>query len=260
MRRLNILTAALFLATPAIGQDMVDGFAARVYRSASGQKTPYRLFVPRAYDSTQQYPLVLWLHGAGGRGRDNRKQIEGDQVAGTRIWTGTDSQIAHPSFVLVPQSPGCWDTTGWSANCGQTALTDSNTLSNQLQQVVAILDSLEREFNIDSKRLYIAGQSFGGYGTWNFITKRPEIFAAAIILCGGGDPKLAARASAIPIWSFQGDQDALQIVVSNRAMIDAVTQSGGHPRYTEYPGMNHKIWDRVFSEPELVNWLFSQHK
>jgi predicted peptidase len=221
---------------------------------------PYRLFVPKGYDSRTPYPLVLWLHGAGGSGVDNMRQISGDQIPGTRIWTSAENQAKHPAFVLVPQAARCWDATGYSANDCRVSPTIGNTLSEPLSEVMEILKSLEAEFNIDRARLYIAGQSMGGFGVWNFITKVPDLFAAAIILCGGGDPKLAPRAKDIPIWSFQGDADDPRFVSSNRAMIEAIRKVDGKPLYTEYAGAGHDIWNRVFKEPNLVDWLFSKRK
>jgi predicted peptidase len=133
-------------------------------------------------------------------------------------------------------------------------------LTPELLQVLAIVDSLREEFHIDSQRLYVAGQSLGGFGTWNLITKKPDIFAAAIVLCGGGSAALAPNARHVPIWSFQGDADASIFVDSNRRMIEALKKAGGNPRYTEYKGAGHEIWDRVFKEPNLLEWLFAQHK
>jgi predicted peptidase len=127
-------------------------------------------------------------------------------------------------------------------------------------QVLDLLDALRKEFHIDTHRLYVAGQSNSGFGTWNLITKEPGVFAAAIILCGGGNPELAGNVKEMPIWSFQGDMDNRTFLDGNRSMIAAIKKAGGNPRYTEYAGMGHEIWDRVFKEPGLVDWLFAQHK
>src|SRR5262245_17270691 len=86
-------------------EDDIDGFSALIYRSPSGQTMPYRLFVPPGYDAQKQYPLILWLHGAGGAGTDNLAQISDDQIPGTRTWTQTHVQSRYPAFVLVPQNP-----------------------------------------------------------------------------------------------------------------------------------------------------------
>ncbi|HTR77833.1 MAG TPA: PHB depolymerase family esterase, partial [Gemmatimonadaceae bacterium] len=174
----------------------IDGFVARDYRGA-GVVMPYRLFVPPMYDVHQAFPLVVWLHGAGGMGSDNLKQISGDQTPGTHAWTTVNEQAKHPSFVLAPQTTGVWNTDGGKPD-----------RSPPLVAVLAIVRALEREYKIDPRRVYIAGQSIGGGGTWTLITSRPTPFAAAIVVCGvTPDTSRAVGAAAMPVWVFQGDQD-----------------------------------------------------
>jgi predicted peptidase len=246
LTRFAAIILLLTMATPCAAQHTVDGFVARVYRN--GRKTmPYRLFLPTGYDAQKRYPLVVWLHGAGGMGRDNLRQISGDQLAGTRTWTTPEHQAKYPAFVLAPQSAGDW------------ADVNHDSLSAPLALVVGILDLLEGEFSIDPQRLYVAGQSNGGYGVWDLITKRPALAAAAVPVCGGGDPARAARAVTVPVWAFHGAADKSIPVTASRQMVAAIKKAGGHPRYTEYPGAGHDIWIRVFAEPELMDWVFAQH-
>ena len=253
MRRLLPLTLVLMVvcgALPAAAADKIDGFLGRTYKK-SGQTMPYRLFIPPSYNSKNKYPLILWLHGAGSLGKDNKMQISEWSIPGTHIWTKPENQAKYPTFVVAPQCPpeeDCWDAP------------DANALGKELLIVLDILNSLQKEFSIDPQRLYVAGQSMGGFGTWSLITKRPEIFAAALPLCGGGNPNLASRAAKIPIWAFHGDKDEEVPVNETRSMITALQIAGGNPKYTEYPGLGHEIWDRVFKEPEIVDWLFAQHK
>src|SRR5215831_7400566 len=143
-----------------MGEDAIDGFAARIYRNRQGQSMPYRLFVPPGYNKSEAYPLVLWLHGAGGIGTDNLKQIVDDQVPGTRIWTKPENLAKHPAFVVVPQSSDRWP-------------------ASQLSMVPGILESLESEFPIDPNRMYVLGQSIGGEAAWKLVTDNPHLFAAA---------------------------------------------------------------------------------
>ena len=230
-------------------QNSVDGFVARVYRNAR-ETMPYRLFIPNEYNRQQKYPLMVWLHGAEGRGNDNLAQIRGDQIPGTHTWTKPEIQAKYPAFVLVPQDSGGW---------GQPSYLSRDTLTGPLVLVVDIVDSLKSEFSIDPKRIYVAGQSLGGMATWDLISKRPELFAAAIPLCGSGNPARAARLVNLPLWAFHGDADISIPVAGSRQMIAAVQKAGGHPRYTEYKGVGHDIWSRAFAEPGLVDWLFAQH-
>jgi predicted peptidase len=224
----------------------IDGFGARVHKGAHATM-PYRLFKPATISPDQRYPLVMWLHGAGGAGDDNKKQIEGDQVAGTRIWTKKENQAKHPAFVLVPQSPGAWGP-------------DEGEISKEALLAIEIVEALKKELPIDPARVYVTGQSNGGFGTWSMIIERPDLFAAAIPLCGGGDPKRAPALTHMPIWAFHGDRDDVIPVSYSRDMIAAIRKAGGTPKYTEYKGVDHNVWTPAFKEAGLVEWLFSQHK
>jgi len=228
-----MLLLALLVLFP---QKAVDGFQARTYKTM-----PYRLFIPPAYDKASQYPLILWLHGAGSVGTDNLKQISGASLRGTHTWITRQVQANHPAFVLAPQShSGSWEA--------------------DFPTVLEVLTSVEKEFNIDASRIYVAGQSMGGFGTWHFITERPNLFAAAIPLCGGGDPTHAGLIAHVPIWAFHGDADPTVPVTESREMIAAIRKSGGNPRYTEYKGVGHEVWLKAFQEKGLVEWLFAQHR
>jgi len=231
--------------------DDIEGFAARTYRVGT-ETMRYRLFVPEQYDAKKKYPIVIWLHGAGGEGVDGYRQLFDDQVPGSQTWTEPANQAKHPAFVLAPQS-----SVGWLSK-PQSRRTDG--LSGALTRVVAILDQVSHEFSIDQSRVYVAGQSDGGYGAWALITGLPERFAAAVILCGGGEPAKAARVTHVAIWAFHGSADPMVPVSESRDMIAAIRKAGGKPRYTEYAGLGHEIWNRAFAEPGLVDWLFAQHK
>jgi predicted peptidase len=239
------LLLALLSVGPVAAQKPVDGFQARTYKYM-----PYRLFVPPDYDHKRKYPLILWLHGSGSVGNDNLKQISGASLRGTHVWTAAANQAKHPAFVLAPQCP---PGRSWTNNV-------THRPSSELLLVLEILETLRNEFNIDSSRIYIAGQSMGGYGAWSLITARPDLFAAAIPLCGGGDPNRASAIAKIPVWAFHGEADTNVPVAESRKMIAAIQQAGGAPRYTEYKGVGHEVWFKAFQERTLVDWLFEKTK
>jgi predicted peptidase len=242
--------SAIFLAAavPDGSQTAIDGFIPRMYQDSRHQQMPYRLFIPKAISKNSKYPLIIWLHGAGGAGADNVAQVSGDQVNGTRIWTKPESQKKYPAFVLAPQSEGVWSE-------------GSEDLSPRLALVLAILDSLKNEFSIDPKRIYLTGQSNGGVGVWEFICKKPDIFAAAIALCSA-PPAIfnAEKLAGMPIWALNGADESTRILTRSREMIAAIRKAGGAPRYTEYKGVGHEVWEHTFKEPDLMDWLFAQHK
>jgi len=250
MRRLaSGLILVLFLAALAVTQKREEVLVARVFKGAQGRNLPYRLYVPENYDKQKKYPLVLYLHGGGGRGDDNRKQIEGGNGYLVDLLVSRSTQAKNPSIVVVPQSPG----DGWVGF-------DSITPSSYLSLVLDLIRDLENSYSIDVDRRYVLGQSMGGFGTFAIVTMQPNMFAAAVPLCGGGDESKAARIAHIPLWAFHGELDEAVRVERSRNMIAALTKAGGKPKYTEYKGEGHAIWTRVVREPELLPWMFSQKR
>jgi predicted peptidase len=240
------------LATPAAAQQetrdaAVAGFSAGSYRSSSGEEMRYRLFVPPGYEASKKYPIVLWLHGAAGRGSDNFSQLSGGNFAGSHIWTAAENQAKYHAFVLAPQVEV---TKGW-------ARPHTNTPAVAIRLALEILDTVEKKYNIDRAREYVVGQSMGGEGVWAALSIAPTRFAAAIALCGYGDAYMIPRVANVPVWIFQGEEDPVVPVSRARTWIAELRNAGGAPKYTEYPGIAHNAWDIAFQEPELAAWLFS---
>ena len=149
-----------------------------------------------------------------------------------------------------------WANMDWAAKKGSAA----KDPSTPMRLALAAFDGVRKEFNVDPKRLYITGLSMGGYGTWDAIARHPTLFAAAVPVCGGGDESTAPLIKDLPIWCFHGGADKTVPPERSRNMIEALKQAGGHPRYTEYPGVGHNSWDKAYAEPELPTWLFAQKR
>jgi lysophospholipase L1-like esterase len=113
---------------------------------------------------------------------------------------------------------------------------------------------------VDTDRLYVTGISMGGYGTWDLITRFPDRFAAAVPICGGGDPAKAAAIAKVPVWAIHGEADPLVKVEQTRRMIAAIKAAGGQPLYSEYPTVGHDSWTPGYQEPELLPWMFAQRR
>jgi len=225
-------------------------FAAKTFRNARGETLLYRLFTPQNYDPKQKYPLVLYLHGGGGRGTDNLKQIDGGNGYLIDLFTSNETQSRYASFVVAPQSPM---QEGWIES-------DSITPTRQLRLVFEMISELQRSFSIDSARLYVAGQSMGGLGTFAIISEYPKLFAAGVPLCGGGDESKVARLVSTPIWAFHGAKDESVPVTRSRNIVAAINKAGGKVKYTEYTDVDHLVWPKVVKETELLPWLFSQQR
>jgi predicted peptidase len=216
---------------------------------------PYRLFRPAVAGKA---PLVLYLHGSGGLGDDNQKQLGLGNIFGTFLWALPENQKRFPCYVLAPQTDRGWANYKASKAGGPAEVVPGFGSGTQL--ALDIVHSLAREFPIDDRRLYVMGQSMGGAGTWNMITHRPDVFAAAAICCGSGTPDDVTRSVRTPMWVFHGDADPTVPVSVSRDRIAALRKAGGQPLYTEYPGVNHNVWEWAFTEPQLVDWLFGQRR
>jgi predicted peptidase len=217
---------------------------------------PYRLYRPEA---TGKLPLVVYLHGSGGQGDDNEKQLGLGNVFGTRVWLSPENQKAHPCFVLVPQTNRGWvryDLAKIEKGTYEMVPGPGQGVSLALQ----VLDAVRHDYPIDDRRIYVMGQSMGGAGTWNMITTRPGFFAAAVPLCGSISKDDGTASAETPLWNFHGDSDQTVPVSTSRDRIAARRKAGGHPLATEYAGVDHNVWEWAFTEPALVDWMFSKQR
>jgi predicted esterase len=221
-------------------------FEAKHFVSDAGDTMRYRLMMPLDYDSAKKYPIVVCLHGSSGSGNDNIKQIATCLPAS---WLSREeNRKKYPAFLFVPQCPERMTWGGFN---------DSPSVETL---VIESLLALEKVLPIDTTRRYVAGNSMGGYGAWRLAATHPEMFAAAIPICGAGDPRLAQQLTNVPIWAFHGENDMNVPVSGSRDIIDAIEKAGGKPTYTEFPGKAHDISREVISTPGLLEWLFAQSK
>jgi predicted peptidase len=232
----------MFAVSPANSRagDLKHGFVPRVHKGADGD-SKYYLFVPHSYTGEKEYPLILFLHGAGERGDDGETPVK--QGIGNAI-KFKDGEKKFPFFVMFPQcgKKGFWKAGGPDAD-----------------RAMAMLDTVMKEYKIDSKRLYLTGLSMGGAGTWSLAAAHPEKWAAIAPICFGGDPSTAEKIKHIPCWCFCGDKDNPKLLEGCRTMVKALQAVGGAPRYSEYPYVGHNSWDSAYVTPELYPWLLS-HK
>ncbi|MFC1694253.1 dienelactone hydrolase family protein [Candidatus Latescibacterota bacterium] len=139
-------------------------------------------------------------------------------------------------------------------------------MKKHIQTIHEILDSIEKEFSIDINREYVIGQSMGGECTWMSIIERPDRFAAAVPVCssdrfiGMSSAERGKKIAQFPLWIFHGTEDSTISVNVSREVVQALRDTGGNPKYTEYPGVKHNSWLNAYREPELIEWLFAQSR
>jgi predicted peptidase len=216
---------------------------------------PYRLFRP---EGAGKLPLVMYLHGSGGLGDDNLKQLGLGNIFGTRLWLLPQNQKAFPCYVVVPQTDRGWARYDLSQTEGRPKVVPG--LGDGSKLALEIVDALRREFPIDERRIYVTGQSMGGAGTWNVLKYRPHFFAAAVICCGSVSTEDGTESLETSLWNFHGDSDNTVPVSTSRDRMAARRKAGGHPLYTEYAGVDHNVYEWAYTEPELVKWVFAQRR
>lgn len=255
MTRLVALLGGMLVMIHSTGSaaDNRDRFEARTHTSGE-YKLPYRLLHPKDYDASKRYPLVIFLHGAGERGADNEKQL----VHGMNDFASDEVMAKYPAFVMAPQCPEgeIW---GGLNRLAKTP-PPPGQLAPALAATLAAVDQLRKEFSIDDQRIYLTGLSMGGYGSWSALANQPQRFAAAAIICGGGDPKTVSNFKQVPLWVFHGADDTVVPAERSREMIAALKEAGANPKYTEYPGVGHNSWAATYANPEVYAWLFAQKR
>jgi len=240
MQRISMIQCGLFLLLicplPGRTAEEPTGFLNKTV-ATNGEARAYVLYVPKDYTSSKKWPVILFLHGSGERGDDGLKQSE--VGIGAAIRMGSER---FPALVVMPQ---CKPDKHWADDMADYAL-------NALDQTI-------KHYSVDTNRLYLTGLSMGGYGSWTIATQHPDMFAAVVPICGGGDPEQAAqKLKDEPIWVFHGGADPTVPVEQAHRMVEALKAAGSSIKYTEYPGVGHNSWDKAYGEKDLTDWLFAQ--
>ncbi len=246
-------------APGAVARSAGKGFVSRTV-VVEGVAYRYQVYVPREFQRSTSWPVILALHGSGQAGSDGQEQTEvalGDSVR--------RHSERFPALVVFPQiaTDGMAD---WHMRGGVAAL--------------AALDRTIAEFNGDPSRVYLTGNSSGGNGAWFLATQHPERFAALAVVCGfvsedrgrqaypsiapASTPDLfayvASRISSIPVWIFHGGADPVVPVEESRHMFAALKAAGADVQYTELPGVGHDSWNWAYENPDLIAWMLKQRR
>lgn len=242
--------AALLLAAPGAAQSHPPGPRVLTFYSAiDDSDQPYAVYVPKGYDASRRYPLVVSLHGAWSNHRLNLRRVFGKgNVPGE---TDTEASRHFPSLPDVPflvASPLARGTMGYQAIAER--------------DVMDMLDDVRRRFAVDDDRVYLTGLSMGGGGTlWIGLT-RPHLWAALAPVCPA-PPKeaaaLAGNAPGLPVHLFHGALDPVVSVEVSRRGHKMLLEAGSPAEYVEYPAVRHNAWDHAYKDAAIFEW-FAKHK
>lgn len=256
----NIVCTVLLLLTSVYmyAQELYGEYEKKVYVSSQGDSLKYRLLRPETEKAGKKYPLVLFLHGAGERGDDNLKQL----VHGGQMWLNPVNRERYPAFVLVPQCP---PEEYWAYESRPTSFMPAEMPVQQeatriFRTLKELLDTCLAMPGVDKGRIYVIGLSMGGMGTYDLAVRYPQIFAAAIPICGTVNPVRLPAAVDVKFRIYHGDADNIVPVEGSRQAYKALKEAGAEVEYIEFPGVNHGSWTPAFNDPEFMSWLFNQKK
>ncbi len=223
---------------------------------------PYRILFPKDYDAGKQYPMVLFLHGAGERGNDNEKQL----VHGAKMFLEDSIRSKYSSIVVFPQCP---QNSFWAnIDISMDSVTGKRTLAYRengeptkaMKLLLGLYRSLKEKYTPDEGRLYVGGLSMGGMGTFELARRLPDNFAAAFAICGGANTATTSQLKNTAWWVFHGMKDNVVNPKNSIDMAKALKTAGAEVKLTLYPEANHNSWDDAFKEPEFFSWIFKHKK
>ncbi|TBW30352.1 prolyl oligopeptidase family serine peptidase [Gramella sp. KN1008] len=256
-----IMFGSVLLAFPLLLNAQTREEFRKEHFIAQGDTLNYRILYPEGFSEDKKYPLVLFLHGAGERGDDNESQL----VHGSDLFLKKENRENFPAIVIFPQAPkkDYWakvevkrDTMPF-----QFDFKNKEEPTRSLDLVMQLMDTVVSKDFINPDRVYVGGLSMGGMGTYEIIFKKPDMFAAAFAICGGANEEIAENYPAgFNIWIFHGEKDDIVPSRFSKAMARSINHYGGNAKLSLYPEDNHNSWDSAFSEPYLLEWLFSHHK
>jgi predicted peptidase len=230
-------------------------FLSKIYQKSGNIALPYNIYYPQAYKKGSKIPLFIFLHGAGERGNDNKRQL-------THIAPMMSSTVVTEQYPAVMLWPQCPENDYWApVKRFEWVAVNGGDVTPSMQTLIHLIEDIIKDIHIDNNRIYLAGLSMGGFGTFDLLSRKPDIFAAAVPICGGADLSKAKVYKHIPLWIFHGAKDPVVSVRLSDEVAEQLKASGAtQVKYTVYQEGGHDVWNDAFDEAELLPWLFSQRK
>ena len=255
MKHIMLIIVAAALSMAAAAQERY----AKCELVVGGDTLRYCALAPQQVEQDKSYPLVVFLHGAGERGEDTQAQL----LHGSQQFMNPVNREKYPCYVVFPQCPS--GKYGAYINRPNSLIPQEMTILEQpsafVAQVHQLITKYLAEQRVDPRRVYVIGLSMGAMATYDMVIRYPELFAAAVPICGSVNPLRITEAVKHTKWSiYHGDADTTVPLDGSREAYRKLRAVGAEVKYTEFPGVAHGSWNPAFSTPDFMSWLFAQHR
>lgn len=256
----------------------------------NGEEREYFLYLPEGYNQSDNWPVLMFLHGNGERG-NGKDELDFVKIHGP-LYEAWIQRRNLPFVMIVPQlhmfniDLGERDTSiipkrlddgvperipvsrpEAKFTSSEQEMPDFVSLQDGWFKVEDdlenILNYVLENYKTDKNRVYLTGISYGGFGTWHFASTHPELFAAIAPIVGWGHPDLMEPIAKhqIPVWAFAGGLDALIEPKYFYAGLNRLKElNHSELRFTIHEDMGHDAWKRIYAGDDLYNWLLSHQK
>lgn len=186
------------------------------------------------YDSRdKEFPVILFLHGAGERGND---------ISIIKKY-GIHRYLDNMNFPFVVISPQCSSNNFWDMH---------------FKEIEELLEKIKLEYRVDLKRICVVGISLGAYGAWNFAMQRPSMFKSIVSIAGGTMmPRYANLINHIPTYIAHGLLDNRVNISESIEIADALINAGGNVKLIVEQNYGHELCTKAFENNGLYDWIIS---
>ena len=205
---------------------------------------PYDIVVPRNYETSKKYALVLSLHGY-------------------------QNEIQKYSVLAKEEKNSIADSLGM-ITVGVYGRRNHYYTGAAEEDVLRVLNEVKSKYSIDTEKIYLCGSSMGGFGTWFIGLNYPDLFAAVSPVCAPSiftgtklfssiSPiEFIANALYLPARIYHGAIDSTVNVNNSRQMVEKLKEMKYDYVYTEYPDVGHDSWNNADADTNRLPWLL-QH-
>jgi len=194
----------------------------------------YIKYLPKNYEASKEYPLLIFLHGAPQRGNNI------DKLKQTALPYELENNMLKLSMIVI--APQCPENESWNSFL-----------------LYDLLIEIFKNHQINRKRIYLTGFSMGGFGTLKFAKDYPKLFAAIAPVCSGGSIYIAEKIHHIPAWFFHGKKDKIIPIEKTQEVIDQLKKFNADLKFTIYPDLAHNVWTKTYKNVALYEWFLSHH-